>query len=135
MKRGGDMRAIDTNVVVRYLTADDARQAKRAAAIIDGGPVFIATTVLLETEWVLRALYQREPTEIFASLRTLAGQPTVSLEQPSIVSTALSWAERGVDFADALHLAASDQCAAFVSFDKSLVKTAKTVTGIVVQEP
>ncbi len=48
------MLAIDTNVIVRYLVADDREQARRARELIDGGRVFIATTVLLETEWVLR---------------------------------------------------------------------------------
>ncbi len=44
------MRAIDTNILVRLLTVDDERQAKEARKILSGGDVFIATTVVLETE-------------------------------------------------------------------------------------
>ena len=51
------MRAIDTNVVVRYLTGDDPVQAPKARAAVDAGPVFASTTVLLESEWVLRSVY------------------------------------------------------------------------------
>ena len=44
------MRAVDTNIVVRYLTGDDLEQAAKASAAIDAGPVFVSTTVLLESE-------------------------------------------------------------------------------------
>ncbi|HEX4504656.1 MAG TPA: type II toxin-antitoxin system VapC family toxin, partial [Alphaproteobacteria bacterium] len=42
------MLAIDTNLIVRYLTGDHARQSARARALIDGEAVFIAITVVLE---------------------------------------------------------------------------------------
>jgi predicted nucleic acid-binding protein len=51
------MLAIDTNVVVRYLTGDDPDQAAKARRIVDGEAVLVTTTVLLETEWVLRGAY------------------------------------------------------------------------------
>ena len=51
------MRAIDANVVVRYLTGDHPKQAARVRALIEGEPVFVPVTVALETEWVLRAAY------------------------------------------------------------------------------
>ena len=51
------VRAIDTNIVVRFLTADDEKQAKAARKVIKEGDVFVATTVVLEIEWVLRAGY------------------------------------------------------------------------------
>jgi predicted nucleic-acid-binding protein len=46
--------AIDTNVIIRYLTRDDAEQFAKANALIGAEDVFVCTTVLLETEWVLR---------------------------------------------------------------------------------
>ena len=48
------MDAIDTNVIVRYLTGDHPRQSAKARSLIETRPVHVATTVLLETEWVLR---------------------------------------------------------------------------------
>jgi predicted nucleic acid-binding protein len=37
---------------------------------------------------------------------------------------ALNWLERGMDFADALHLTKADDCEAFVSFDRRLAAAA-----------
>lgn len=51
------MVAVDTNVVVRLLTNDHAAQAKRAVALFRANPIFVAKSVLLETEWVLRYSY------------------------------------------------------------------------------
>ena len=129
------MHAVDTNIVVRYVTGDDPRQSPRAKALIDGGPIFVPTTVILETEWVLRTLYRLSAAEITAAIRTLAGQPTVTLEQPMLVRTALEWSESGVDLADALHLASSHHCESFASFDRSLAKAAKRVTDLPITEP
>ena len=50
------MLAIDTNVVVRYLTDDHPGQSPRARGLIDGQAVFVAVTVILEVEWVLRSV-------------------------------------------------------------------------------
>ena len=63
------MRAVDTNVVVRYLTGDDPGQAARAKAAIDAGDVFVSTTVLLESAWVLRSVYGFAEEEVAAACR------------------------------------------------------------------
>ncbi len=117
------MRAVDTDVVVRFLTGDDQRQAARARAVIGHEPVFISQTVVLETEWVLRAVYDLPPDRIIAALRALAGLPDISIEDSPIVARALDWADAGLDFADALHLAAAADCTAFLTFDKRLVRS------------
>ncbi len=129
------MLAIDTNVIVRYIVRDDVRQSARARAVIDGTDVFVPTTVILETEWVLRSLYGFDVGDVAESIRVLAGQPTVSLEQPLVVQTALAWAEQGVDLADALHMAASRHCSSFASFDRDLAKAAKRANALDVQAP
>ena len=67
------MLAIDTNVIVRYLTGDHPKQSARARAVIDGEDVFVATTVLLETEWVLRSAYAFDPAQVCKALRAFAG--------------------------------------------------------------
>jgi len=51
------MRAVDTNVIVRYLTGDDPAQADKARAVIGREPIFVPRTVVLEVEWVLRGVY------------------------------------------------------------------------------
>jgi predicted nucleic-acid-binding protein len=129
------MHAVDTNVVVRYLTSDDPKQSPRAKAFIDGNRVFVPTTVILETEWVLRTLYRLPPADILKAVRDLAGLPTVTLEQPALVHTALEWSEAGIDLADAVHLASSRQCQGFASFDRELRKAASRVPDMLVREP
>ncbi|MBM6583339.1 type II toxin-antitoxin system VapC family toxin [Microvirga sp. BT689] len=129
------MLAIDTNVVVRYLTGDHPEQSSQARALIDGHDVFVCTTVLLETEWVLRGAYGYAPAQIGEALRAFAGLPRVSLEDPASAATALDWMAQGMDFADALHLAAAEGCTVFVSFDRRFAKAAKRLRQLVVRHP
>ncbi|MCY4003484.1 MAG: type II toxin-antitoxin system VapC family toxin [Rhodospirillales bacterium] len=118
------MRAIDTNVVVRYLTGDDPDQSARARTAVDGGAVFASTTVLLESEWVLRSVYGFAPEEIAAALRAFAGLPGVAVENPSRIAAALDRAEAGMDFADALHLGAAARCDTMLTFDRRFIEQA-----------
>ena len=119
------MRAIDTNVVVRYLTGDDPEQSAKARALVDGGEIFVATTVLLESEWVLRSAYGFSGQAVAAALRAFAGLPGVSAENPARLATALDRAEQGMDFADALHLAAaSAECEVLLTFDLRFIESA-----------
>lgn len=119
------MRAIDTNVVVRYLTGDHPVQSARARAVIDAGPVYASATVLLETEWVLRSVYGLAAADVARALRGFAGLPGVSVENPVLLAEALHRAEQGMNFADALHLGAAAQCEALLTFDRRFIETAK----------
>ncbi|MBL0947405.1 type II toxin-antitoxin system VapC family toxin [Brevundimonas sp.] len=127
------MRAIDTNVVVRFLTNDDPQQGAVARAVVEDGDIFLPTTVLLETEWVLRSAYNFEAAQISQALRGLAGLPGILVETPSSLAQALEWMERGMDFADALHLSGSERCTAFLTFDRRLGDRAGTLTSPPVQ--
>ena len=119
------MRAVDTNVVVRYLTGDHPEQAARAKAAIDAGQVFVSTTVMLETEWVLRSVYGFAEREVAAALRAFAGLSDVSVENPVLLAEALDRVDKGMDFADALHLGSAARCDAMLTFDRRFVATAK----------
>ena len=127
------MRAIDTNVVVRFLTADDPQQARKARAVIEAGDIFLPTTVILEAEWVLRAGYGFTAERIATGLRGMGGLEGVAIEEPVAVAQALDWLSEGMDFADALHLARSHQCTAFVTFDRKLAKKAKGASSIPIE--
>lgn len=62
--------AVDTNVVVRLLTQDDDDQYQRSLALFQAeASILILTTVILETAWVLRAVYGFEPGAICGALR------------------------------------------------------------------
>jgi len=124
------MRAVDTNVIVRYLTGDDPAQAVKARAIIGREPVFVPGTVVLEVEWVLRSVYDLPSGQVIPALRALAGLPGVSIEDAPLVAKAMDWAEGGMDFADALHLAAAAGCEGFVTFDKRFARLAACRGGV-----
>ena len=128
------MRAVDTNVVVRFLTGDDPTQASRAKAVIDAGDVFVGTTVLLETEWVLRSVYGFAREEVARALGALAGLPGVSVESPVLLGEALQRTVSGMDFADALHLGAAERCEAMLTFDRRFIEAARDA-AVSVTEP
>lgn len=129
------MLAIDTNVLVRLLTADHPQQSPKAKELLERETVFVALTVLLETEWVLRSAYGFAPARVIVALRAFAGLRNVVVQDAASLAKALTWAERGMDFADALHLAQAGDCDAFVSFDGRLARAAKRADAGQVQVP
>jgi predicted nucleic-acid-binding protein len=127
--------AVDTNVIVRYLTRDDAEQFAKARVLIRDEDIFVCTTVLLETEWVLRRGYRFRRTQIIAALAAFAGLPHVTLEEPASAAKALDWAQRGMDFADALHLAKAEGCEAMISFDQRFAAVANALSDVKLRAP
>lgn len=124
------MLAVDANLVVRLLANDDTLQTRRAAALFASEQIFISKTVLLESEWVLRFSYELPPKVILQALRNIVGLPNVMVEQQREIAEALDGFERGLDFADALHLASSRRTGRFATFDKKLIKRAEKLTDI-----
>ena len=119
------MRSVDTNIVVRFLARDDEHQFRLANATLQSGDVWIAKTVLLETEWVLRSRYRLSPGEVHLALSELLGLPGMAIEDPRNVAYALELFGHGLEFADALHLASRPDGASFITFDEALVRRAK----------
>lgn len=117
------MNAVDTNILARFYCDDPsdpeaARQRPRALRVLTGPqPVFVPLTVVLEFEWVLRGFYGQPPAAFVAALRHLLGLPRVTVERSELVVQALALHERGLDFADALHWAASAGCKSMITFD------------------
>ena len=124
-KRNVVMRAVDTNVLVRYLAHDHAAQSARAARIVEGGAIFVAKTVLLELEWVMRSVYKRAPADVIRSIEELCGLPTVTVEDAQQVALAFAYTKGGFDLADALHAVSLGPAGGFVTFDSDLVKKAR----------
>lgn len=121
------MMAIDTNVIVRLLTNDEPCQTKKAARFIEDNPVFVSKTVLLETEWVLRAAYKLNREIITEAFRKLLGLPNIHVEDALEIKQVLDVYSQGFDFADILHVsnASNHKAEQFVTFDKKLSKRSK----------
>lgn len=114
------MRAVDTNVLVRLLVNDEPLQAALAEQAMSSGPVFIPKTVVVELEWVLRTAYRLSPAAIAAAIESLLATADVSLEDAPAVRQSIDWFKKGLDFADALHLASSVHAESFLTFDAAL---------------
>ena len=129
------MIAIDTNVVVRYLTGDHPEQSPRARGLVDGNEAFVPVTVILETAWVLRSAYDYEIADLVRALRAFGGLPTVIIEDAEIVAEALDRTEQGLDFADALHLGKSRHCDFLASFDRKFAQASGDLNAGDVRSP
>ena len=123
------MKALDTNVLARFFVddADDAQAAEQRPAAIAAlaERAFVSVTVLLELEWVLRGFYELPPRDVSRVFRALVSIEHVTLEDRDAVLVALDAFDKGLDFADALHLARSSRASGFATFDQRLAKRAK----------
>ncbi len=119
------MVAVDTNILVRFLVKDDPEQFQRAEQLLQDHEIYIPDTVLLETEWVLRFAYGLPPDAIQQGFLLLLGMENVQVRDAFTVKQALDWFAQKMDFADAWHLALSQSCGRFATFDDKLVKRAK----------
>jgi predicted nucleic-acid-binding protein len=105
------MIAVDTNVVLRYLLEDDAKQAEKATKLMLGKrKVLITDVVLVEMLWTLRGKkYQLSKSKLVAVIQALFQEPNIRFEDGQVVWQALndyrkarSVKGRQADFADAL---------------------------------
>ncbi len=126
--------APDTNLVVRLLVDDDPAQTRVARRFFSERPLYFPVTVLLETEWVLRAVYGHERQRIVMALRMMIRLANAATEDENNVLGALAHYEQGFDFADALHLSRLPADTTFASFDRSLVKRAQKA-GLAAEVP
>jgi len=129
------MLAVDTNVLVRYLTKDDPAQAQLVKTLLDNQDVLVTTSVMLETEWVLRGLYKIQADDLARALRFFAGLPHIVLEEPDLIMQAITWLEAGMDFADAVHLGKAGGCDALITFDKDFIRAGNRLGSIPVRAP
>lgn len=117
------MIALDTNILARYLLADDEDQAERATQLIEQHQCFISVTVGLELAWVLSSQKIGKADILFA-FNTLLLMEHITLQFADAWQQAIAWAATGMDLADALHAALAAHCDAFYSFDQKFVTRA-----------
>lgn len=129
------MFAIDSSLIVRFLTGDHRPQSAKVKALIARETVFVATTVLLEVGWVPRSAYKFGAPKIQDRLTAFVGLPNVVREDASRVAAALGAMAGGLDFAYALHLATAEDREAFLTFDRGLAKAAAAMGSIPVRAP
>lgn len=123
------MIALDTNVIVRVVTQDDAEQARAAVEVMREPDLFVSKTVLLETAWVLSYTYGLGREAVGSALEGVVGYPNATIEDRGAVLLALAWYARGMDVADAMHLASARHTTELATFDRKLASSARRLPG------
>jgi predicted nucleic-acid-binding protein len=122
------MKALDTNVLIRFLVRDDKEQSKAVyrkfkQAEADREVLFIPALVVLETVWVLESVYEVTRQEILDSIDQLLLMPILEFEaQSAIRSFVASARENKTDLSDLLiaHSAKFAGCECVITFDKEV---------------
>ena len=127
------MRAIDTNVLARFLLDDDPVQSPVAASVIAGG-VAVTHTVIVELTWLLLSRYRQPRTVVAAALREVIDLPSVTVQDTPLVLCAIDRFDGGADLADMLHIVAARDSDSFASFEKQLAKQAGPDTPVPIEQ-
>lgn len=122
------MRAVDTNLLVRYFTTDDSRQVALVEQFLAQCEerrerVFVAIPVLCELTWVLNVSHGFAKSEIAGALKQLLDQPLFSVEREPLVRRALqSYRDGRGGLTDYLigEIASDAGCLDTVTFDRRL---------------
>jgi predicted nucleic-acid-binding protein len=125
------MKAIDSNIVVRFLVRDDEKQATlvyRRLKDAEGKKevLLVPLLVVLETIWVLESIYDVSRTEILDSLDELLLMPVLNFETPEVIQRLIvSARETTLDLSDLLiaHSARRLGCYSVITFDKRAAKS------------
>ena len=125
------MIGLDTNVLVRYIMQDDAKQSPKANRLIESlsadNPGFISIVSVIELFWVLSSCYNLSNSQVTQALETMLRTKSFVIERPGQVARALSMFKGGkTDLADCLiHFSAVDAgCTDTMTFDVSAAKHA-----------
>jgi predicted nucleic-acid-binding protein len=99
------VRSVDTNVLVRLVTRDDARQVAAAEAFVASG-AWVPHLVLVEAMWVLASVYERTPAEIATAVEMLVNHQHLTLQDSDAVTAAVATFRRrpALGFSDCLVL-------------------------------
>ncbi len=126
------MIGLDTNVVVRYVTQDEPKQAALASKLMEEtlsaeNPGFVSTIVLIELVWVLETGYHCKRDLIVTILERLLRARSLVVEQTeSTWQATRTYAQSKADFADCMIERAghASGCDHTMTFDRGAVKTA-----------
>jgi predicted nucleic-acid-binding protein len=123
------MTGLDTNVVVRYIMQDDARQSPLATQLIESmsveTPGFITVVSVIELVWVFESVYQLNKHQVVQALEGVLSTKELVVERAEIVWKAVRLFQAGpADFADCLieRSAMAAGCVRTLTFDRGAVK-------------
>ena len=124
------MIGLDTNVLVRYIMQDDAKQAALANQLIEGlseaEPGYVSLVAVVELVWVLESAYDLTRRQITEALRNLLSVNVFKVDRVAVVAAALrAYADGTADVADCLieRSSALVGCRCTMTFDRAAAKT------------
>ena len=82
------MRSVDTNVLVRLVTRDDAKPVAAAEAFVVNG-AWVPHLVVAEATWVLASVYERSADEIATAVDMLLNHQQLTLQDADVVAAAV----------------------------------------------
>ena len=129
------MIAIDTNILIRYVTRDEPEQFETARRVIEARTCFVPDTVVLEAAWVLESIYGFAREDIAVTFRKFFGLENVRVDDAQRLQQVVEWYEGGMDFGDAMHLALSQEVERLVTFDEAFIRRTAEKTGCRVVRP
>lgn len=119
------MRSVDTNVLVRLVTRDDAKQVAAAEAFVSRG-AWVPHLVLAEATWVLASVYGRGPGDIATAVEMLLNHQDLTLQDSDAVAAAVERFRRrpALGFSDCLVLEVARKAGHLPlgTFDRNLAK-------------
>lgn len=119
------MRAVDTNVLVRLVTRDDAKQVTVAEEFVGNG-AWVSSLALAEATWVLEAVYERKPSEIAVAVEMFLNQTNLVIQDAEAAANALESFRRrpALGFSDCLMLEIARKAGHLPlgTFDRNLAK-------------
>lgn len=125
------MIGLDTNVLVRYLAQDDARQSPLATRLVESltgaNPGFVSHVVLAETVWVLESCYAADASKVAEVVEILLRIEGLLIDRAELVWQALrGFKQQQGDFPDMLiaRLARHAGCISTHTFDKGAARRA-----------
>ena len=125
------MIGLDTNVLVRYIMQDDAKQAPLATRFVESlsaeAPGFLPLVAVVELAWVLSSAYDLDRAQLVEAFEGVLRTKELVIERAEVVWKALrTFQSFNADFADCLiaHSAASAGCEKTMTFDRGAAKSA-----------
>lgn len=129
------MIALDTNVIVRFVVADDAEQSARAKAFVakataGGEKLFVSDVALCELVWVLESAYRFPRGVVVRTLERILAARALAFRDSAALARSIEAFSRGKgDLADYVILAHAREagCDAVATFDRALLKEERFV--------
>jgi predicted nucleic-acid-binding protein len=120
------MIGLDTNVLVRLLTADDPIQTQQAAVFLRDrcspeAPGFVNCVVIVELVWALQSIYGYSRANILLAMETLLANGSLAFEsREQVHSAVLAYKTTNCDLVDALigYVNLARGCEATATFDR-----------------